>query len=852
MTSDVDVSGLVFTKEYARKLYQYSGTPEELRNILYPVFKSQYSSSRAFPERYMDPFTAIAIIHRGSKPGLFPRKSAICEQLKNIFDMKSPIPNTVDAIPTFDLRQTTFTTQDELDVKINKLWDCFRIFYDYSQNKIGDEQFIDAFNECIDLDRVGCSRISTALFWIDYEFYISLDSPNLNYLKNRDILISTEDMDGRAYIDVLKKVKTYLKTSGISSEQMSLEAWKEWNDRMVSNPPGDWWPPDDYDPDISEEKWVELLHDREVFNIERLHYLKAIYSLGGECTLKQLAQRYGKTVSYYLSIMKASIDKISEKVDVFKITDGNTERNFPIMFYGKASKSKSDGTYVYRMRPELKGAVQQCSDIFDGVDLDMYKKDGEKTPENVKNFKLNTIFYGPPGTGKTYNTFRRAVEIIDGKVSDDFKEVKKRYEQLSSEGRIGFITFHQSYSYEEFIEGLKPSMEDNEDSAEVRYSVEPGVFKIFCDNARSKPSEVNETTPLINPTVWKVSLKGTGKNDIRDDCLQHGYIRLGFNEYGDIEDLDSVTYGKNVLKSFINQMKVGDIVVSCFSASQTDAIGVITGEYEYRNNVEDFNRFREVKWLKTFNPPCDIRSLNNGKSMTLSTVYRLKIPLKSIYDLIGNVDKTDPGKYVFIIDEINRGNVSRIFGELITLLESSKREGMSEALSVTLPYSKNPFSIPSNVYILGTMNTADRSLVSMDAALRRRFSFEEMMPKPSLLKEVDGINLEELLKTINLRIESLYDREHTIGHSYLMDIDDIEGIKDAFKECIIPLIQEYFFDDYERIFQVLSRKDDPSTSDFIDKSDSAIEGGHPIYSIKQSNYWDFKRLYEAKADDNST
>ena len=170
---------------------------------------------------------------------------------------------------------------------------------------------------------------------------------------------------------------------------------------------------------------------------------------------------------------------------------------------------------------------------------------------------------------------------------------------------------------------------------------------------------------------------------------------------------------------------------------------------------------------------------------------------------------------VLIIDEINRGNVSRIFGELITLIEPSKRAGAAEALSTTLPYSKQPFSVPDNIYLIGTMNTADRSLAGLDIALRRRFVFEEMAPNPSLLNsvvvETDGVRVDvaRLLAVMNERIELLLDRDHCLGHAYFMPLKGnstptLAQLGTVFKTQILPLLQEYFFEDWQRIAWVLN------------------------------------------------
>lgn len=179
---------------------------------------------------------------------------------------------------------------------------------------------------------------------------------------------------------------------------------------------------------------------------------------------------------------------------------------------------------------------------------------------------------------------------------------------------------------------------------------------------------------------------------------------------------------------------------------------------------------------------------------------------KAIIETLGNTDYTaeNAKQYVLIIDEINRGNVSQIFGELITLIEDDKRLGKKEALKATLPYSKEEFGVPCNVHIIGTMNTADRSVEALDFALRRRFSFKEIMPKPDELKTTsDGIDLSEMLKVMNKRLTILKDSDHTIGHAWLWNITNIEQLKLVFGNKILPLLKEYFYNDYEKLGLVL-------------------------------------------------
>lgn len=335
-----------------------------------------------------------------------------------------------------------------------------------------------------------------------------------------------------------------------------------------------------------------------------------------------------------------------------------------------------------------------------------------------KILSLNLILYGPPGTGKTYHTIDKALEIIDGKIgTHDIN----RFNQLKKDGRIVFTTFHQSMSYEDFIEGIKPITNNK---GNVTYEVKPGIFKKLCYDIIKK--QINQNNP----------------EDVKDDAVQ------------------KIIKGENIKKS------------------------------------EEQNENKDTKIID---------------------------------------------RYVLIIDEINRGNVANIFGELITLIEKDKRLGGKEQLTVKLPYSNDEFGVPSNLYIIGTMNTADRSVEALDTALRRRFSFEEMMPKPDLINKINisNYNLSDILTTLSNRLKVLKDREHQIGHSYFMGINNEEELKDVFFDKIIPLLQEYFYGDYEKIQMILGDgfvvKDKDVENVTFASNDSTIDRPIVAYKIADKN-----------------
>ena len=396
-----------------------------------------------------------------------------------------------------------------------------------------------------------------------------------------------------------------------------------------------------------------------------------------------------------------SIQNANDEKEIISLTELKNK------FKPRAWDSQGDaiGSYIGEtILPELK---EMWSKLINGDENTENLNRGDEKETMKKEFDKNVIFYGPPGTGKTYTTAKKAVAICDNVAEEDltnYTEVMKRYNELKEKNRIEFITFHQSYGYEEFIEGIKPIVSneddesDSENSQEIKYEIVDGIFKKFCDKARKAQDKENN-------------------------------------------------------------------------------------------------------------------------------------------------------EYVFIIDEINRGNISKIFGELITLIETTKRAGKEECISTKLPYSKEEFTVPDNVYIIGTMNTADRSIALMDTALRRRFKFEEMLPNYDLLKDIfvedEGIkvNIGAMLKAINERIEYLYDREHTIGHAVFLELkenNNIDKLENIFKKSVIPLLQEYFYEDYDKIRLILgdNAKDEDEQFIFAEsiKPKDVFEGDIGDIDIPEKKY----------------
>ena len=482
---------------------------------------------------------------------------------------------------------------------------------------------------------------------------------------------------------------------------------------------------------------------------------------------------------------------------------------------------------------------------------------------------LNTILFGPPGTGKTYATTRRSVEICDGDAAPhDAAAVRARYGGLLEDGRIEFVTFHQSFGYEEFVEGLRPAAAKAQGGG-MRLKVVDGVLKRIAERARRVPN-------LGARRIFKMALgdpKSSGGKP-QDDALFAKCIDQGsvFLEYGgDIDWSDArydyrneilerwrrdrnstaTAYDRDVqaMRRFRIGMRPGDIVVVSDGYEHFRAVGEVSGEYEFRPRQDGLHHRRAVRWCwHVRDREGDSVSVFKSGRFKHGPINRMKPanPAGLARYLDGDVDREQP--YVLVIDEINRANISKVMGELITLLEEDKREGAVNEVTATLPYSGERFTLPSNLHILGTMNTADRSIALLDTALRRRFRFEELSPDPDLLSEAaerTDVDLQRVLRAINERIEYLVDRDHLIGHAWFMNAKTRDDVDAVMRHKIIPLIAEYFYDDWNKVHAVLG-----GTGDFVTRVRLNAPPGLESDTGEERYRWTVRKTFAENAYEN--
>ena len=582
---------------------------------------------------------------------------------------------------------------------------------------------------------------------------------------------------------------------------------------------------------------------------------------------------------------------------------------------------------------------------------------------------LNQILYGPPGTGKTYFTVNKALQIVDPLFYEENKtdrtKLTERYKQLlitdwdKPKGQIAFCTFHQSFSYEDFVEGIKPITTEDK---KVVYEIEDGIFKKICalseENNKIQSLKVNrlitwKETEFNKAVFYKISLGNIHNPDdkvIYDYCIQNNYISIGFGGGLDFSGLSETQiqekckenslqeFDSQALKYFIKYLKIGDYVIVSKGNRLVRAMAKVVGDYEFIGDPEiPYNNFRKVEWLFVDEEiPADQIYKRNLSQMS---IYKLddKMINKEFFVEVQSIqpatEQIEEKKFVLIIDEINRGNVSSIFGELITLIEKDKRAGEKEELTISLPYSKQSFNVPKNIYLIGTMNTADRSIEALDTALRRRFTFVEKEPKHELLahhtlkilhnqfNEHDGVEwddaewqkveddfkrfffnpelydelkediaekltfpfdlseeidyaeivsflteknfkyleFDKLLKVINLRIEKLLDKDHKIGHSYFLAVNSYQDLVEAFRDKVIPLLEEYFYGDFGKIGLILGESfvstsdgsgDEFAFAKFNDYDAELVSDlkSKKVYAITPSSEWSFRNIYQKSTE----
>jgi len=745
----------------------------------------------------IDPFTFFCMF---TKYGVGKRKQ-LFSNLIHAAKLDVPPPDDFDGVPSANAMKVwmfPFLANRE-DWMIPTLWQLFR-------QALTGEIDDDVFSRALTVPGTGFAKLTQALFYVAPDRYLPVDAQTRPWLSSVGIVAPEPTL--KAYLATLAAVRNQ---SSESFAQLSHHAWLGNQNGTASG---------QFDAQAATAK------------------LAARYPGTHRGTTHIAAYRTG-------SGRQLALDPGGKLVQVFVDARPPTFVSDAVVEY---LPDKTRNHHLKNHAPDLaQGQRAYLARIASPGDLDAlcdwYEPKADEHVEALPDNKtamttepLNQILFGPPGTGKTYATIERALAIMEPAFVGSREEMKHRFDAHVDSGQVRFVTFHQSFSYEDFVEGIRAGT--NEVTRQIEYRIEDGIFKQLCIAAERRVVQSSTVRiNLVGRRIWKLSLGEAGAEEgVYQDCIAQGLALIGFGgnvDFSGVQSREDVAarlesfgveketsgYPVTALNTFIRQVKVGDLFVVTQGNLRFRAIGEVTSDYlQVPREDDNYSQGRKVNWLRVYETGLPYQELMENRFSQM-TIYELRpgsINVAKLEALLAPEEVAGESMpRVLIIDEINRGNLSRIFGELITLIEPSKRAGMPEQLQVTLPYSNDRFSVPRNVYLIGTMNTADRSLATLDIALRRRFSFVEMPPRPELLREVTiaGVKLERLLVVINQRIEALLDRDHAIGHACFMSLkngEPLDKLASVFRNQIVPLLQEYFFEDWERIAWVLNDHRKPS------------------------------------------
>lgn len=772
--------------------------------------KKELITKNTVPLNEIDPFTFISLILKNSKyENLIKLLSNLKEEIAELH-----LPSDFKGVPTPNPQGSWFFAfkyeRDENDIKV--LWNLFKAIH-------RKEDIEDKFNAALEVKYTALASLTQMLFVFFPTDFFPVDGQTKEWLAYQDLVY--KNIKWNDYANLINILKENYKTD---FPRLSHTCWfiNQWL--------------------FEKETAEELLSIRLNRITDAVEYIKGFVTNEG----KQIALEVTPKSNNFNIIFEEKIpDNFDLKYEFRKVGNANLEGHAPNL----ANKdvcvirtSKNFDWYDFLLILDwFEGTPMMSISNTDSLELTRAKKTMLDISE-----PLNQILSGPPGTGKTFATTEIAVKIVDpdwyqNLQSDDMDErrklIKDKYDELVQKKKIAFTTFHQSFSYEDFIEGLKAYLPDGEDK--IAYKVEDGVFKRMAIAAMKSEGVSDELDIGLNqePTIWKISLGERGETERRQKYFENNQARIGWSKVGDLREdrkekeqtyydsLKSNTH--STLYDFSSRIKIGDVLLCLKDQKTIQAIGVVKSDYYFDpQEDDDYSHVRDVNWIAK-NINFNIFGLNDQTNLTLKTVYELyRMNWSKVTEELKNQklvieDVTTLGEkiksnhnYVLIMDEVNRGNISKIFGELITLIEDDKRSGKSDARELTLPYSKEPFTVPSNLYLIGTMNTADKSLTQLDLALRRRFEFKEILPDIDVLESANQYDFDivQMLHKINQRIQCLKGKDFQIGHAYFMPLckkfDDektyVETLQRILANKILPLLQEYFFSALDHIGLVLN------------------------------------------------
>ena len=776
-------------------------------------------------------------------------------QLKPVYDSVSevfeinPLDTDLDDVFYYPTPKFKILFHDGKKPNSNLLWRLFRqAMEDKPQIASG------VFMEVLNIQNVGVPKLTQTLFLVNPHYFLPVDSSSADVSAALNLRAQSEIKDEgfdnyRSFLNKLKgafpgcepyEINMFLYLQNTGDLELSGDFYQV-STQVMGNNEGDYW--DDGEDNFKDNYWVYTGGPGD----DKLYPLADPKQ--GDVILVRTGREKGKAKGRAIGVVYQNdyvLDGWNEKRRIHVLwinkSEGKLAENTPILGFSKAgtkTREAFDSIKNYGPSFDLIGKLKKSSSANEPKSIPETQPPEADSKKNRQ--PLNQILYGPPGTSKTWNTVDYALAIIEGEprevIAKRSREDKlRRFDELKANGQIEMVTFHQSYNYEDFIEGIRPVLAGDGEGS-VEYELSEGVFRQISERAEENARRSAQT----EGESWDI-----------DELLQSFAKSIDEKLVSD-EPIDLFPPDRKRVTRIVKVNWSRDGIFKSVNAGTEKSWRYLTRDVIKEYYIPFYSG--EIRSEKVIRPT---RKSKQTQHSHAHYYYALFEKIREFHDEEWQPDEhgdIEPQNYVLIIDEINRGNIAKIFGELITLIEDSKRTGGDDAATVTLPYSKEEFGVPDNLYIIGTMNTADRSIALLDTALRRRFHFVEMMPDPKLVPEdIQGVNCQKLLEAMNNRIRFLLDREHQIGHTYLMNVKSIDSLASTFKTKIIPLLQEYFYDNWEKIELVLNRNgfiDKRNIPDDLRAEDQLIDVEKKVYEVLPAadNKWrdpeSYKAIYRA-------
>ena len=818
---DTHFTWIPFYMELADKLRAYADDRSALIQKVIALFehmdiKLPTLESAGAEITDIDPFTVFGLFNKS-----FNQRSAVLKGMAEEFGVQAPIPVDFDAIPVLNPMQSLFYSFDRGERDIDNLWELFSAALDYADHHDGRERFCSLFNTVIRQWCVGLAKLTMGLFWVRPHMFVNLDGTNQNYLLAspdtppqvasfiRQNMVKKKNfnkqLDGAVYLSFCDLFQDAIQQDELPYQDFPAFSFCAWKYRK-SHDEEEWFPsPEEYTPGLSVEDWRNLLADTEVFDEKSLFVVQCMYDIGGQATCKELSNRYGREVNFYNSVSSSLAQRIHKKTDCPVMNRGDIEnsRFWPILYIGKKADKDQPGAWVWKLRDELREA------------LELMERD------TIDTAGPHYWIYAPGRNAsmwdECYNNGIMAIgwdEIGDFRSYHSKEEMKQRMKETIDPNRSFINDAHATW---QFVNDMRPG--------DIVFAKKGKLLIIGCGIVES--DYIFDANRRLYKSIRKVKWTHTGEWQHPGQAVLKTLTDItDYTEYvlqlKELIGLNDIIMTKDLFKPYSKSDFLHDVFLTEPEYDKLRSL-VLRKKNIILQGAPGVGKTFSAKRLaysiigeKNDSRICMVQFHQNYSYEDFIMGYRPNdnggFELQSgVFFNFCEKCKEHPGEdYFFIIDEINRGNLSKIFGELLMLIETDKR-GKEHPLK--LVYGGKPFYIPDNLHIIGMMNTADRSLAMIDYALRRRFSFYTMQPA---FENADQNGFGDYMADIQcelyhsviakirelnhaIRHDSTLGKGFEIGHSYFApenksDIDD-EWVRGVVEYEIIPLIEEYWFDD---------------------------------------------------------